>query len=247
MLAGVYRALGLYAHEARLTDDVVLWFRTSLELDPTFDWGVDEIASDSPIREIWRTEALVEGVEVQRIEGMALSAPDGGSITLDGRPWTIAGATTGRNHLLQLHSNTGQLRRSWVINGNELPESFLVESSETTQEVSTATVAGVGVIDRDLPTGYLLSDITAVHRVRPVLKTPSLVGGGAGLIAATTIYAATFWSRSQFNNAQTEEDMLSMRGLNNAMVLASGGLVVVGSAVTWWGVTMSERGIGLSW
>ena len=247
MLAGVYRAIGLYAHEASLSDEVALWFRTSLELDPTFVWGIDEIAQDSPILPLWQSEVGTEGVGLVSMEGKSLGAPDGGSLVLDGRPWTVAGATPDRYHLLQLISNIGEVRRSWVIMGNEFPDSFIVEASESNERVETVVETGVGVIDRDLPDGYLLSDITAVRRIRPQLKTPSLIGGGAGLIAALTMYAGTFWSQSMFNNATTEEEMLSMRGLNNTMVLASGGLVVVGSAVTWWGVTMSQKGFGFSW
>ena len=247
MLAGVYRALGLYAHEASLSDEVALWFRTSLELDPTFAWGIDEIAGDSPILALWQAEIGTEGAALVNIEGRVLAAPDDGILTLDGRPWTVAAATPDRNHLLQLLTSTGEVRRSWVIIGNEFPESFVVEASESVSEVTSMTETGVGVIDRDLPAGYLLSDITSVQRVRPNLKTPSLIGGGAGLIAAMTMYAGTFLSQSMFNNATSEEDMLSMRGLNNTLVLASGGLVVVGSAVTWWGVTMSQRGIDFSW
>ena len=252
MLAGVYRAIGVYAHTAHLDAEVGKWFRTSIELEPTFEWGVEELAEDSPVRPLWAGERGSEGIAPTVIEGMSLIAPDGGSLTLDGRAWTDARATPDRYHLLQLHAADGSVRRSWLITGAEFPSSLVGAAVPAVADNDggggdEGPVRGEGVIDRDLPDGYLVSDIVAVQRERPPMKTPSLLGGGTGLLGAAAIYGATFWAKSQFDASNTEADLLHYRGLTNSLVLASGGMVVLGGAVTYWGVTMSENGFGLSW
>jgi hypothetical protein len=96
------------------------WFRTAVEVDPAFQFGLEEFAVDHPVRLAYDEVRLAPSGTPAAVEGSALAA---GDFYLDGRGLTDAAATRGRPHLLQL---VGERVDSWLIDGNSFPSAVLV-------------------------------------------------------------------------------------------------------------------------
>lgn len=253
LYATVYRMLGVAAFEngePKLADK---WFHSALELDPTHEWDIMDVPPGTPLFQAY-SAARRASVEVVQIEGMVLNAPAGSKLLIDGRPLEAAAATPGRFHLVQqVSTSNGAVRASWLVTGNEIPSQLLIAESLSRNEVKEAEQeqeqAGKGrrKDEEVLAGGYTESEVTAIARERPRAKVPLLAAGGVGLLAAGGIYAASFSTQSQFNQATTTEDLLAAQQLTNTLVIASGGALLMGAGVGVWGVVIDDGGTPGLW
>ncbi len=208
--ASTYRLVG--AASWLLRDDATgaaRWFRAAMELDPRYDWDISEIPLNHPMRRAWDTERPAANDVPEPVSGMALTP---GAWTVDGRPVSQPAATAARPHLVQVVDADGAVR-SWMIYGNAFPA-----------EALGAPVPQV--TEADLPaTGF---SAVSARRERPPAKTPLLLAGVGGVLAAGGAYGASFVTRGSFDAATTTESVQQAAGLTNGLVLGSGGLLLAG-------------------
>ena len=234
ILASVYRYAGLQAFFVGREEEARAWFRSSLELDSTFDWDVSELPIDDPIRPVFEMERERSSTEKTAVEGGAvLKVPDGMRLTADGRPLTKAALTLDRPHLIQAISKAdNSVEQVWLVQGNDIPDELLAQVLATAESGTTAGAAGMSVLK--------------IERTRPPLKTPSLIAGGVFMAAGVGLYAASFSSRKKFDTATTLDQAKSHQATTNALVLTAGGAFAAGAGLTYVGFMLDGRP-GLHW
>ena len=214
--ASAYRYIGTQHY---LNKDLVganRWYLTALELDPTFEWDINDLGPGHPLRASFESQRELAAIDPEPVAGKMLLIPAGGSLYLDGRVITRAAATPGRPHLFQIISEAdGSLRQSFVIDGNAIPPQFLQD------EVAYGDIR-----------------VVKVNRVRPLAKTPLMIAGGAGMMIAGGLFAASYATNTQFYSAGTTDDMLRYQSLTNTLVIASGLAAATGVSIGYAGVMM---------
>ena len=237
ILGSVYRYAGLNAYYGGRDKEARGWFRSSLELDSTYDWDVSEIGIDDPIRAVFDEERAAASTEKVPMEGgVQLKAFTDARLTADGRALSKPSLTVGRPHLVQLISTTsGSAMNTWLIDGNALPEA-VIEQPQAITPVSTGPALGSS-------TGVA---VQRIERSRPPLKTPAIISGGVLMAAGVGMYAASFATRGSFDKASTLSDAESHRTVTNALVLGAGGALVAGAGLTYVGL-MLDGGPGIHW
>lgn len=230
VLASVYRYVGLQEY---FTGDIAKaqgWFRSALELDSSFDWGVNELPIDDPIRAVFEAEREAAGVErVAVIGGRELAVPSGGRLTADGRALTEATLTPNRPHLIQwIQTSDNSVVQVWIVEGAELPDALMGGARDRSASASSGTSFAVEKIERS----------------RPPMKTPVIILGGVGLVGGVGMYVMSFGAHKQFENATTTAELEKKRSLTNGLLMGAGGAVVLGSGLTYLGV-MLDGGPGL--
>lgn len=248
IFASAYRYIGAY-HFMVLHDEpgARRWFRSALEIDPTHEWDATELELGHPMREIYEQERLVAPTNLAELEGKAINLPAGSTLMIDGRPLLEAAAATDRPHIVQQVATDRTVRGTWLIEGNAIPEKFLRDASvavgpveptkpekEKKGKKAKAETAAAG-------TGNALV-VQQVERLRPPEKTPLLIAGALGVVGAGGVYAASYFQRQAFDEAHTTEDLEQTRTLTNALVIASGGVLLIGAGVTYWGVVLDGGG-----
>jgi len=246
LYATVYRMMGVSAFENGNTKLANQWFHIALELDPTHEWDIADVQPGTPLFKAYSDARTASVVPVQ-IEGMALNPPAGSSLLIDGRPLESAAATPDRFHLVQQVSSSNRaVRASWLVMGNALPAQLLLEESLSRNEAKdleqASDTAGKGrrKDEEVLAGGYTESEVTPIARERPRAKVPLLAAGSVGLLAAGGIYASSFSTQAQFNDATTTEDLLAAQQLTNTLIIASGGALLMGAGVGVWGVVIDD-------
>ncbi len=244
IFARVYRLLGVAKVFAGDDETAALWFRTAREIEPTYEWDVQDVEPGSDIWDVYLAARAYEATPAVPLEGWELSVPAGSRIFIDGRRLTEAAATLDRYHVIQQVGSDGAVRNTWLVTGNRLPKSIITEAVLTENEViaieeeerQEERASRRKKEPQVLAGGYTTDDVVLVQRNRPPAKTPLLVVGGAGLIAAGGVYAASYSARNSFDSASTEDDLQAAYTLTRTLVMASGGVLIVGGAVGAWGV-----------
>lgn len=258
VLASAYRMIGAQIVLEGDTADGQRWFRTALELDPTFRWDITEFSqegTDALVRDAWNAE-LGTSHEVQTLPDMGLSL-DGGRLLIDGRELKAPQAALNRYHLLQLLAGDGVVQQVWVVEGNNFPEELLGPDS------SAAPVADLEPDEEEKPVKEKRqreprekrqkddigsAGVISVERTRPPLKIPALVAGGVGLAASGGLYAMSFGAANDFESATTEDELLDARTRANSLVVTSAAIAAAGAGLTTWGVMMDGGSmVGLTW
>ncbi|MDP2305930.1 MAG: hypothetical protein Q8P18_07860 [Pseudomonadota bacterium] len=246
VFASAYRYIGAW-HFMVGNDPVKArrWFRTSLEIDPTYAWDATELELAHPMREIFEDERQVAPLGLTAIEGFVVNQPAGSKVTIDGRPLTEAAATVDRPHVIQQVAGDRGVRGSWLIEGNAIPPQFLRDAMAPVPADPSEPVAKVkkpkkGSENLTQPSEGL--QVQTVARLRPGEKTPLLIGGVLGVLGAGGVYAASFAVRSQFEQANTTEDLEKTRTMTNALVVASGGVLLLGAGIGYWGIILDGGG-----
>ena len=236
ILASVYRYAGLQTYFVGKEEEARAWFRSSLELDSTFDWDVAELPFDDPIRPVFETERERSSAEKKPVaDGAILKVPDGMRLTADGRPLTKAALTLDRPHLIQAISKAdNSVKQVWLVQGNEFPAELLARVLPDSPVAAAATGVGSTMAVRK------------IERTRPPLKTPALITGGVFMAAGMGLYAASFSSRKKFDTATTLDEAKSHQATTNALVLTAGGAFAAGAGLTYVGF-MLDGGPGLQW
>jgi len=221
-LAGAYRFIGVHHAIAGRANEASGYFRTAIELDPNFEWGVKELAKSPAIRAMYEAAKPAALVDPERQEGAVFTPPEGGEVYVDGRKAKHVEATADRPHLVQ------------VVVGDRASQTHLVMGSAFPAGlVGAATAATVRTGGSSGP--------VRVSRLRPPAKTPLLVVGGVSLAAGAGLYAASFAARSSFDSATTTEDLMKHQSATNALVIASAATVVVGLGTGYAGFILSGR------
>ncbi len=256
VFASAYRYVGAYHYLQKENDKARQWFRSALELDPTYNWDAQEMELDNPMRQVFEEERARAPIPPTEIPGKVLAQPAGSTLALDGRPLDKAAATADRPHVLQqVATSDRSVRGTWVIEGNAIPEQFLQdqtlsgltpeeqakadkEAKKKPREKKKEQVANVEYTD---------SGAVKIDRLRPPEKTPLMVLGAVGIAGAAGIYAATFATHGEFENANSTEELVAAQTLTNALVLTSGGVLLVGMGVGYWGIVLDGgAGVGIS-
>ncbi|MES2641429.1 MAG: hypothetical protein V4850_18195 [Myxococcota bacterium] len=246
VFASAYRYIG--AWQFMVNNDPVKarrWFRTALEIDPTYAWDATELELNHPMREIFEEERQIAPTGLTPIEGRVVNQPAGSKVTIDGRPLTEAAATVDRPHVIQQVANDRGVRGSWLIEGNAIPAQFLRDAMAPAP-ADPAVVAETKKKPKKGSENLMQSSeglqVQTVARMRPAEKTPLLIGGVIGVLGAGGVYAASFAARSQFDQANTTEDLEKTRTMTNALVIASGGVLLLGAGIGYWGIILDGGG-----
>jgi hypothetical protein len=262
--ATAYRLLGALYHLEGDLDQSEAWFHTALELDPGFVWDVRDFDVGHPIRMSFETIASNLDTASVAVEGKKIRIPKTGRLIMDGRPLMEAEASLGRPHMVQQISADNKVVETWVFEGNQFPERLvkpdfeqdesgpaLVIGEEPTKDKQRRKDKNKGQSDGEVaisttPVATTGDDVVMVERIRPPMKTPLLLIGGAGLLGAGGTYAASYLMHQRFQDATTTDQANQLRSTTNALVLASGGIAAVGLGLGYWGVLLDgSYGIGI--
>lgn len=250
IFASTYRYIGAY-HFLVLNDEpgARSWFRTAIEIDSTHRWDAAELDLTHPMRAVYEGERDAAVVGFAVLDGKSLAAPAGSKLFIDGRPLAEAGATTGRPHVVQQVGATDKaLRGSWLISGNAIPEQFLRDASTVgavaVEEPETQVVRKKKKTDPTMVPSVQGDGLSVmkVERVRPPEKTPLIIVGGLGVAGAGVVYGLSALARQDFEAAQTTEELEAFQQQTNTLVLASGGILLAGLGIGYWGVILDGGG-----
>lgn len=248
VFASAYRYIGARRYLAKDIAGARRWFRTSLELDAGYQWDANELELDNPIREVFESERDSARTPPVKVEGRVLAQPAGSTYVLDGRPLTVAQATPDRPHVLQQVATADKsVRGTWLLDGASFPDVALQDgavAAATPEEQAKAEKAAKkqkpvkAEKERIANVEYTDSGAIKVERVRPAEKTPLMVIGAVAVLGAGGIYAASFVTHDQFEQSTTTQELLERQSLTNALVLTSGGVLLAGLGIGYWGIVL---------
>ncbi|NOY26095.1 MAG: hypothetical protein GXP62_09505 [Oligoflexia bacterium] len=242
-MASAYRFLGAWRYLTGDKDTGTRWFRTAIELDPSYVWDVNDLPLSHPLRAAYEGEIAMAGQPPVVIDDMVLDPPPGTELLVDGRPLHEPALTMGRPHLLQLvEAGSQDVREAWMIDGNAVPDRYLISTKEAAQRAAAlAEVDGKGRKNKkpknksaDLARAAAADDpyaVRSVTAIRPRAKTPLLVTGAVGILASGVVYGMSYPARKRFDQATTTDDLLVAQSATNALVIASGATLAVGMGV----------------
>ncbi len=250
VFAAAYRYIGAYHFFSGDQDGARRWFRSALELDPTFDWDVSEVPVGHPMRGVFDGERDAASVDPVPVEGKVLNVPAGSALYLDGREIDAPAATPDRPHLLQVVATSDRtVRQVFMIDGNAFPPQFLRDAEVAAAPEEPAKKSKKdkkskkkkGKDDEAVAEAPVVTDplaVQKVERVRPAIKTPLMVTGGLVMAGSGVIYAMSFASHKEFERASTTSELERYRTLTNTLVLASGGTLLAGIGIEYAGIML---------
>ncbi len=234
VFATAYRHIGAYYYMTGDFEQSKRWFKTALELEPTFEYGAGDLAMDHPLRRAFDAQRPAASDAPVALEGRELAVPAGAKLKLDGKRLTEAAATLDRPHLLLVVGEDAQVRQVIVIEGNAIPEQFL--QSGAAPVAAATTKKPTNTPNPDDPYAEV-----KVARVRPPAKTPLMLSGGVLALAGGAIYATSFSTRAKFDAATTTADLDRYRRLTNTLVVSAGATVALGLGVEYVGIIISDE------
>ncbi|MCO4743649.1 MAG: hypothetical protein KC912_02595 [Proteobacteria bacterium] len=229
------------------------WFQTAIEADSQFDYGIDDLGADNPMR-IFYAESR-EGADIApvAVEGMMLL--EGGTHYLDGRRWTEATATLERPHLYQYEAEQVLTK---LMFGNDFMPAVLVIDESSASDVGSSkpekppkqAKAGKepkpGKPPKPAKTKPAAGTTDGfVKRERPWEKTPLMVGGVALMGGGVAAYVASSGTRGKFNESKDEASLTKFQKATNQLVIVSGVLVAAGAGTLTWGIIVDAGGTPL--
>ena len=241
VFASAYRHIGAYHYMMGQFDQSKRWFKTGIELEPSYEWDLAELALDHPLRRAFDAQRSSATESPAPLEGKKISPPAGATLLLDGRKLTKAAATLDRPHLLIVVGEDRQVRQVILIEGNAIPEQFLADDVEAVAVVPTkgkGKSKGKQGDEADPEDAYATRQVS---RVRPPAKTPLMVTGGALAIAGGALYATSFATRSKFDASTTQGDLDKYKRLTNTLVVSAGATIALGVGVEYVGIIISEQ------
>lgn len=266
MIVGrAYRAVAAGKIAGGKVDRGLEWFRTATEMEQAFDYGLEDLPSDHPVRGYYADAKIQASGEVVTMEDMAFID---GNHWVDGRKYKEPKARLDRPHVYQLEGG-GQVM-SWIITGNGYPPDVLKAASAVADGGGGEEPVVVGkppkapkdkpekepkpgkepeeqVAKNDKPAKEPKqklqptsgSDGTmVVQRQRPPEKTPLIIGGTAVIAGAGGIYFAATRARSAFDEGKSLEEIEKLQSQTNQLVIASAATLGVGAGVLTWGVIL---------
>ena len=241
VFASAFRYIGTYHYLNNDEPGSRRWFRSSLELDPTFYWDINDLGEGHPLRLLFEEERSTAGTPTTPVAGMQLNVPAGSKLLLDGRTLSEAAATLDRPHLLQVVGADNNVRQTFLIDGNNIPERFVRAEGSTDAVVADAGKdkgKGKDKKGSEPEMAYGDYEVRNIQRVRPAAKTPLMVTGAVAAVGAGAMYAATFATSARFDEATTTDDLNRYKTLTNALVIASGVTFAAGLGIEYAGFAM---------
>lgn len=268
MIAGrALRAVGSGLVAGGDPDGGKAWLRTAAELEPSFDFGLEDVPESHPVRGVYdAARSTASGDEVP-VAGASLAM---GTAYLDGRKLLEPKARADRWHLFQLDSGTSV--RSWVIEGNAFPDDGLVLAPTTTakkpkptkdKDAEVATSASTKT-PKPAPTAKpnttkttpVRTDARVVGvRDRPKEKTPLMLAGGLVVGGGGVLYYLSYATHQKFVNytpgpfqagggteSVAEGELRSLYGTTNRLMIASIAVAAVGVGTFTWGAILDGSG-----
>jgi len=249
LYAATYRALGVYNFEKGDAEKAALWFRVARELEPTYQFDIESMDLGSALYKTYDAAKVYEGLPGVALDDVRLVVPSGSRLVIDGRPLDEPKATTDRFHIVQQVGGDGAVRTTWLVEGNAFPANLLEEATLTLNEQKDADATAKEKEkkkkkggDEVLAGGYTSDEVVTITRERPPIKTPLMVAGVAGMLAAGGVYGASYTARQGFDAASTEAELDAARTLTNTLVMASAGVAVVGLGVGTFGILVADDG-----
>lgn len=123
--ARAYRAVGAGMLAAGQEADADKWLRTSLEVDPTWEYGLQDIPEGHPLRPHFDALKAEPGTDYTPLAGRAFK--EEGEFYLNGRKVTKPQARLDRFHVFQAQTATLSTE---IIEGNAFPAAYLITVSE---------------------------------------------------------------------------------------------------------------------
>lgn len=243
VFATVYRYMGVSQYLQGDTDGARRWFRTALDLDPSFEWDAAELELSSPIRKVFEEERTQGTFTPVPVEGKDLDIPTGTSFYLDGKPLMQAAATQDRPHVLQHVTADRKVLKTWLIDGNAFPQEILKDKAAAPVATATKPPKGSKGNKGDSPATTTSTSPDGVQRVtverpRPPEKIPLIVAGVASVLGSGATYYLAMQANNDFSAATTTAALDDARAQSNQFVFLSAGLLAVGAGVGTWGVVV---------
>ncbi len=260
VFASAYRYIGAHRYFENDEAGARRWFRSALELDPSYQWDASELELANPIRAVFESERDNAHTPPVPATGGVLAKPAGSTYALDGRPLSVAAASPDRPHVLQQIATADKsIRGTWLLDGSGFPAQVLqsaVVADLTPDAAAKASKAAKKaertkkpVVETERVASVEYSDTGAivVDRVRPAEKTPLMVLGAIAIVGAGGIYAASFVTHDEFENASTTDELFQTQALTNALVVSSGSVLLAGLGIGYWGMVLDGgAGVGVS-
>ena len=222
--AALFRYIGVYYYVNGNEKDAGKWFRTALEIQPDFEWSMKELLPGDPLRAFFEQQRKISQIEPTSLGKFDFLLPEGKFLLLDGKPIKKPIATEERYHaLLLIDKNSQRIEGRYLLNGNRFPEALIQKRRSGSGE-----------------DGDELFKVTKLKRVRPPSKTPLLVSGSSALLLAAGLYGSTFKTNADFRAAKTTSEMIQIKEMNNALVISSAVIGVVGLGLGYTGVLIDS-------
>jgi hypothetical protein len=250
VFASAYRYIGAHRYFENDVEGARRWFRSALELDPSYQWDASELELANPIRAVFEEERDNAHTPDVVATGGVLAKPAGSTYALDGRPLAVAAASPNRPHVLQqIATSDKSIRGTWLLDGGNFPAQVLqpaVIAQATPEDAAKAAKAARKEArtkkpvetERVASVEYSDNGAIVVDRVRPPEKTPLMILGAVAIAGAGGLYAASFITHDEFENAGTTDELLQTQTLTNALVVSSGGVLLAGLGIGYWGIVL---------
>jgi hypothetical protein len=297
ILGRAYRAVGGGLYAGGNKDRGQLWLNTAMVVDPTFDYGTEDLPANHPVGLAWidtRKVALGDPVKVPE----KIFAP--GTHYVDGKKLTTPQAVAAIPHLYQ-RVDAGTTS-AWIIEGNAFPSEVLaapvvavvepvdakgkkpkepkpakpeavkpekepavadadpkpekepkVEEPKPAKEPKPEKEPAVADADpkpakepKPSKTPTTTSDGTlVVKRERPPEQIPLIAGGSLIMAGAGGLYVMASQAHSDFQAAETLDDVESLQLKTNRLVVMSAVALAVGAGTTTFGIIIDSSGTPL--
>lgn len=251
VFATAYRYVGTYHYLTKDNDGARKWFRSALELNPTYEWDANELEQDNPMRAVFEEERMHAHTDAVKIEGKVIAQPAGSTLTIDGKPLLEAAASPDRPHVLQQIGTADKaVRGTFTVEGNNFPAQFLADKVivadaplEAEKKKKEAKKKQKAITSNQFGD----NGVVKLERMRPPEKTPLMILGAAAIVGAGGIYAASFITRDEFENSKTTAELTQNQSTTNALIMASGGALLVGAGIGYWGIVLDGgAGVGFA-
>jgi len=235
-LARIYRALGGGYYVGGDTKTGERWFRTAIEIDETFRYGVEDLPDDHVLRPAYAS--LLQAKEVDPIPTAGKVFGPQGTWLLDGRRISGPAARPARPHLLQ-RDHDGRVQ-TWLIDGEAFPDSVLVAGKNVADAKPTKDRKRTR---RDVPIQQLGQGAMVVDRSAPPEQVPLIVTGSSLIAGGIGLYVGSALSRQNFNSIRESEDRLrKSQQTTNRLVLGSLAAIAIGAGTLTYGIIIDDAG-----
>lgn len=242
IMGRAYRAIGggLYVggNLTRSKD----WFATSISIDPTFDYGTEDLPDDHPILLLYSDEKHAGVDDPVQVAGKSFVE---GAHFIDGKKSSQPITTPGMPHIYQ--ETVDGTTKTWLIEGVKFPDEVLTGASGAV--ASTTPTDGKapkppkpGKEPAAATTHTGLAAVTTIQRKRPAEKTPLMIAGSAIMAGAGGVYFMAAQSKAAFEDATTNPEVVRLKGKTDSLVVVSGIVLAVGTGALTWGVIVDDEG-----
>lgn len=206
----IYRAIGGGLTQGGDAKEGFNWLVTAATLEPGFEYGLEDVATDHPVRTVYADASDQSSRTKVKTEGFDYFVA--GEHYIDGRDLSEPKASIGHPHLYQ--ARIGGTLTGTLINGNQFPPENLSETAPVDGVVATGTVT------------------------KPVKEpksgggggpsVPLLATGGVGVVASALTFLMSRGASKKFDEGTTLEDIERYRNSTNTLTTVSGVALGVG-------------------